>query len=338
MNAIWISRKYNRFLSEFSYHHRLIYSLNHPRIFGLETTNFCNLNCIMCPRDKMTRPKGFMDFELVKSLIDQTCKYSSLVRLHEMGEPLLDKNICKIIDYCAEKKLCAEISTNATVLSESKAREILSSKLHRIILCLDGATKETYEAIRRKANFEQIVENIRTFLLVKKELGNVSLQTQIQIILMKETEREISVFTKNWQDAGADKVVVKKFSTFSNQVEGVKEHSDLSHRYKDKAIEKRYPCSYLWDSVVVLWDGSVVPCCRDFDGKIILGNAKETSLEEIWNGPKMQDLRRKQINGHFGCELCRDCVEWPSKASQRFYPFSWQFADDIRKALCKQKK
>lgn len=289
----------------------------------------------MCPRRKMTRAKGFINFEFVKNVIDQTSKYTSFIRLHEMGEPLLDKNICKIINYCAEKKIQTEISTNITLLSKDKISEILCSRLYKIVLCLDGVTKQTYEKIRVGSDFELTVKNIGNFLKMKKELGRKTPQVHLQIILMNETEREISKFVNEWRNSGVDDVVIKRFSTFSNQVEGIKELSELSHRYKDKTIKRRFPCFYLWDSVVVLWDGKVVPCCRDFNGKIILGDAKKDSLIKIWNGQEMQELRKRQIKGDFDNDLCRDCIEWPAEPCQKFYPVCRHFIDDLKRGIKK---
>ncbi len=52
-------------------------------------------------------------------------------------------------------------------------------------------------------------------------------------------------------------------------------------------------------------DGNVAPCCRSLD---TVGNVKDNTLEEIWNGPNMQELREQFINNERpeGCRLCWD--------------------------------
>lgn len=262
-----------------------------------------------------------MDFNLFKSTIDQTHRKTDYLRLHEMGEPLIDKNIFKFIDYCSEKGIKTEISTNATILSEDAAEKILNSKLDNIILCLDGFTRDVYEKVRSKADFEKTKENIARFLELKNNLKK-RLKVYLQIISMKETEKQISDFIEYWKRYKIDKIIIKKFSTFSNQVESISSLAELKHRYKNKIIKKRPPCYYLWDSVVVLYDGSVVPCCRDYDASYILGNVKNESLNNIWNGKKIKQLRRMHIDGNFNVPLCRDCLEWPEEPYTRLYPLN----------------
>lgn len=326
MNFVYYA---NRFLSKCNYNNRITRVPGLPRIFGIETTNVCNLKCTMCPRTEMTRKRGFMDIALFSSIVDQTCKVNNCVRLHEMGEPLLDKNIFAFIDYCSRKGVETEISTNATLLSEAAAKKILDSRLDNIILCLDGSTKEVYEKIRGKANFEETKENIKKFLQLKKTSGKQKPKVHLQIIAMKETEKEIGEFVDYWNRFDPDDVVVKNFSTFSNQVESIKELSELRHRYKKQVVKDRPPCYYLWDSVVVLQDGKVVPCCRDFDASYVLGNARKESIRSIWNGKRLRLLRKRQINGDFDIPLCRDCVEWPDEPYGRFYPFNKAFSKTI---------
>ena len=62
----------NNFLKEFSYSHRLLKSLGHPKIYQLETTNSCPYRCNMCPRThSMTREQGHMDIGLFRAILDQ---------------------------------------------------------------------------------------------------------------------------------------------------------------------------------------------------------------------------------------------------------------------------
>jgi len=65
-------------------------------------------------------------------------------------------------------------------------------------------------------------------------------------------------------------------------------------------------CRQTATTLLVEWDGTVLPCCRDH---IVLGNLHETSLPEIWNGPAMQALRAsfysRELRPH-----CARCFEF----------------------------
>ena len=58
-------------------------------------------------------------------------------------------------------------------------------------------------------------------------------------------------------------------------------------------------CEYPWTSLTVMADGNVVPCTQIPNNEIVLGNVKEKSLEEIWNGEEYKNLRQMHISGNF---------------------------------------
>jgi len=50
-------------------------------------------------------------------------------------------------------------------------------------------------------------------------------------------------------------------------------------------------CDYPWRTMVILHDGRVVPCCLDYDGKLVVGDVNRQTLAEVWNGPDYTALR-----------------------------------------------
>ena len=95
-----------------------------------------------------------------------------------------------------------------------------------------------------------------------------------------------------------------------------------SNRIGNYLRKKRHPCYELWKRVTILYDGRVVPCCFDFDGELVLGDLKEQSLKEIWNGKKMKNLRRLHLEGKINpINLCRECKEKEGYASFFSNPF-----------------
>jgi sulfatase maturation enzyme AslB (radical SAM superfamily) len=86
-----------------------------PDRLYIESTNICNLSCIMCPtgRKEQVRKKGYIDFELFKSIVDEMAPWVQATTLHIWGEPLMHPKMFDMIDYCRKKGLRSEISTNA---------------------------------------------------------------------------------------------------------------------------------------------------------------------------------------------------------------------------------
>jgi radical SAM protein with 4Fe4S-binding SPASM domain len=92
-----------------------------------------------------------------------------------------------------------------------------------------------------------------------------------------------------------------------------------------------YRCYFPWHSVSILWDGSVVPCCRDYNGVEIIGDLNNQSLEEIWNGEKMKNLRKELVSGRITNKLCNPCQEanWELCELGRHYPLFSLFKNKI---------
>jgi radical SAM protein with 4Fe4S-binding SPASM domain len=76
----------------------------------------------------------------------------------------------------------------------------------------------------------------------------------------------------------------------------------------------------LWESVVIAWDGRVVPCCYDFDASVTLGDLKKQSLREIWNGEAYVAMRTKELNGCNDKSLCRNCNQAPGFRQNPAWP------------------
>ena len=152
-----------------------------PDRMYIESTNLCNLDCVMCPTGlkQISRPKGYMDFDLFKAIVDEMAPHVKATTLHIWGEPLLHPRIYDMIAYCRRHGLHSEISTNATLLDEESSRKIVDGGLGAIYLCLDGATPETYEKVRRRGDFEEARDKI----LVGKQAKSLE-RTQKEI---KET-------------------------------------------------------------------------------------------------------------------------------------------------------
>jgi len=284
-----------------------------PKILNLEVTNFCNLNCPICVA-KSTRKQGFLDLNLLNKIIKENEKVlrNQFIWLHFNGEPLLHPRLSEIIRILKKAGVKTRISTNATLLNKEKSLEIMRAGLDYIVFSVDGSTKETYEKIRRGADFEEVEDNIFGFLGIKKK-KKFKTETQIQIIKMKENEKEIKPFIKKWKKTDIDYINVKSFSTRAWQAEEIREHVNTMGLSKLKnRIHHRSPCFYLWETLIILWNGEVVACCQDLKGDLKIGDLKKENLMEIWNNHKLLKLRRQQLNNDFSMTPCAQCPDWKS--------------------------
>ncbi|HVP12477.1 MAG TPA: radical SAM protein [Phycisphaerae bacterium] len=267
---------------------------SHPAVVGIETTNRCNLDCVMCPRQTMTRPVGDMSPQVFARIIEDIAGKVEFVWLQDYGEPFLNKHIFEFIGTAKDAGLKTGISTNGTVMTDTIIRSICASGLDYIIFALDGATKETYERVRVGANFERVCQNIRDFLAHKNATGS-RIFTVLQCICMEQTQGEIGQFAGAWRIKGVDGLRIRQLT-----------YSGNNGRFRNS--RRGRPCYWLWANPHVKHDGTVVACCQDVDGVLALGNIEEGSFGEIWNGPRMRELRQMHVDGRQDeIPLCRAC-------------------------------
>jgi pyruvate-formate lyase-activating enzyme len=281
---------------------------SYPHRMYLESTNACNLRCIMCPVGcgLSQRKKGMLDWDLFRQVVDEMAPHVTATTLHIWGEPLLHPRIVDMIAYCRQRGLHAEISTNAVLLTPEKSKAILEAGLGAIYMCMDGTKPETYEHVRREASYAQTHANILKFIELRRA-GNYRLPTtKVQIIEIAPTADQIDEFRRLWSIPGVDKVNVKAFDSWGNQIETI---SALRAETKP-ALPPRYHCPNLWYHAHIYWDGTLVCCDRDYDARYPLGNVGD-GVMKAWRGPAMTRLRLKHLNHDLDdVPSCGQCVEW----------------------------
>ena len=294
-----------------SYEFELEQAPTFPDRVYVESTNVCNLDCIMCPTGMHidTRPKGYMEWDLYTAIIDEIAPWAEAVVLHSWGEPLLHKRIIEMIRYAKERDVWVETSTNATLLTEEAARQIIEAGLDRIYLSMDGLTKETYEKVRVKGHYETVLGNIERFLDLKHELGS-PIEADIQIVRLSETDAEVEEFVRRWQSSRADLINIKELDTWGGQIDQVNALAADEEQVDTSVNADRKPCPNLWYHCHIHWDGVLVSCSRDYDAVTPLGNVKNGGVLKTWHGARMRMMRHWHATGNFCAEQCVNCTEW----------------------------
>ena len=84
------------------------------------------------------------------------------------------------------------------------------------------------------------------------------------------------------------------------------DHINIELLMGRNSLPRTSTCRTLWRNLVVTWDGSVVPCCVDMENKLLIGNAKEKTLKDIFNDLPVQHLRKKHLERRYP-EICKYC-------------------------------
>lgn len=291
-----------------------------PLRLWVEIVSTCNLKCVMCPnKDLPENDRGFMDFELFKKIIDEANEFVSEVNLYHRGESLLHPEIEEMIEYAQKKGLYTKIHTNGTLLDDRLINKLLNSGLHKITFSYDAYDKETYEKIRVGASYERVMGNIKRLLELKKE-RNSSINVSIELIAFPNMK---------WRDIkNKRKELSSKFKELPlNGIITRKIHNWGGYLNVRKASNKYSICPFPWNALVILWDGTVLPCTQDFFGDYKVGNAKNTQLKEIWNSEEIKKLRFLLLNGKYNeVKICSDCDRpWRKRFLGVPTEYLWEF-------------
>jgi radical SAM protein with 4Fe4S-binding SPASM domain len=275
----------------------------YPLGVDIGTTNLCNAACIMCPHSKLKK-MGTMDMRLYKKIIDNCAKLNiKMINLSFFGEPFLDKNIIEKIKYAKERKMIVGFYSNASLMTEKLSKEIIEAELDGITISFDGATKETYEKIRKNLKFEMTKKNILNLIKIKNKLNKKNPKINLVLVELEENKKEIKDFYNEWKNK-VDSINIINMRNWANDIQ--KEGTKESFHFNKKM--RRKPCALIWQKMIIDWNGDAVLCCDDWNHSTILGNLKKQTIEEIWKGEKLNKIREAHIRREFWkVPICSGC-------------------------------
>lgn len=278
----------------------------YPHLHQIEPTNHCPYNCIMCPRgEKMNRNKGFMEFDVFRKVMDEVATYpndikSKEIELFHFGESLLNPQITEMNRYATELGLNTVLSVNAIELTHDIAEQLILGNASKIIVSLDGFDAISFQQIRgRMIDYQQAVENIvHTSSLVNSLKSKTKLC--VRMIGMNINAHQTEKFKNFWLEKSIN-AEIRQFFPWTE-----KDLTDLGEYEKYPPF---MPCPFSWQYLAIQWNGDVVTCCRDYNAENKMGNIKELSLFEIWNGNKYKTFRENMVKGTYSSKLCNDCMD-----------------------------
>ena len=167
-----------------------------PVCLYLEVTNRCNLLCETCPRTfEALEPPADMSWELFTRIVDQVPDIARVV-LHGVGEPMLVRDLPRMIRYLKSRGTYVLFNTNGTLLRPAKFQELVDTGLDELRISLDAADRETYKLVRGKDFFDRIVRDVRKFTDYQKSIGSDTPRVSLWLTGLKETVQQLPEFVR----------------------------------------------------------------------------------------------------------------------------------------------
>jgi MoaA/NifB/PqqE/SkfB family radical SAM enzyme len=283
----------------------------HHRDFPITTTivlgNSCNLRCGHCGFHSPSAPSYFsrpeeMSWNIVDNLaMELPLHHGAQVKFGAFEEPLLYyPKFEALVSRLIRRGIEVQLTTNGTLIRSDRME--LRRNLSRLYISLDAATSSTYKRIRGD-DYNRVVSNVLD--LAQRFNGD---KIGVSFIRQPSALGEEQAFVDYWIQK-VDMVILYALDVFNK-----------SGYIIDKPFleppSNRVVCSSPWLETYVMPDGSVSLCCQTImlNGREdipIMGNLKEQSLSEIWNGPKYERYRAALIDEDWDiARICESCSLW----------------------------
>jgi len=213
-----------------------------PTFAAIETTMFCNLKCHFCIQyqDGTTVRGPHMEPETFERVSEVLFPHIESFQPSVSGEPLMSKGLDRVLERARDYGIRTEYYCNGTLLNEKMARLILPT-LGRLNISFDGATKETFEKLRRGAKWETVLANVKGVVAAAKGMA-VEQRPQIGFActLMEPNIRELSNLVDLAAELGLDFVSAAHVlpGTAEVQEESLFHHQELARECIDRAVER----------------------------------------------------------------------------------------------------
>jgi len=121
--------------------HLLQFAKDKKPVVVWNMTQRCNLKCVHCYAHAVepSAHKDPISTDQAKAMIDDLSQFGAPVILFSGGEPLVREDLVDLAKYATSTGMRAVISTNGTLITKAKARELKEVGLSYVGISLDGA-------------------------------------------------------------------------------------------------------------------------------------------------------------------------------------------------------
>jgi radical SAM protein with 4Fe4S-binding SPASM domain len=275
--------------------------LDTPYLVYLDPSNICNFRCPYCPtgNPKMVeqyRRPTMMEYKLYWKIIHDLCDMPQKIktlRLYKNGEPLLNPNIIKMINFAKKSGRFekVDLTTNGSMLSIFMSKMLVQAGLDLAMVSVPTDYTDRY------------VEGVESLYKIGRGVTQVFCKL-IDDGTLTATDRHR--FLNTFGDI-SDRIYIENLSPcWPDYKEGGVHPANVG--LFGQPIENIKVCSYLFYSVAINSDGTVSTCCQDWKHELIIGDLKHESFSDVWNGSRLRAIRLAHLRKErFALPGCWDC-------------------------------
>lgn len=282
-------------------------------------TDGCNLRCPYCYASSEKCLPGEMTTAESMNLVTQAAEMGANVMVFTGGEPMLRKDLFRVVQHAVDSGLKANIITNATMIRKPETAQRFAELFSEVIVSVDGATAATHDRTRGKGSFAKTYQALRL-------LNAAGVKPRINHIVTSDHIDELEEFAAFIQGIDVLSVRLMNHDKLGRGADdefdfGWRDHmrvqqivwgSEVAAKLQPDGPRPVSPCSIKGNcgmggnEIYVNSLGDVYPCKLVTGRAHRAGNLRTQSLSEIFGAPMLRDMRRSTV---FGGDYHADCAK-----------------------------
>lgn len=280
-----------------------------PFTVYIEQTKYCNFKCFYCIHSTRDEANGefralghrmqHMDEVFFEKIIRELKEFPQdgikRIVFSGLGEPLMNPRLPDYVRMTVEAGIAGrvEVITNGLLLTPEKSRALVEAGITNINISVQGLDAAGYEkTCGIRIDFERYLENLK-YLYEHK--GNVQIYIKAIDATLGTKENEEKFF--EIFSPFADRIYIEHLVVMQQQMDGLREIVDGTKNFYGEELDvNRKVCAQSFYFMQIGCEGDIFPCPVPGLGKnLSMGNAKEHTLTEIWNGSRRRGFLRKML-------------------------------------------
>jgi len=301
-----------------------IIPLSHPFTVYIEVTRYCNIKCFYCLQSTRDDSNGamrklglspmHMDFNMYKEAINQLSTFPKGIKrivFSGLGEPLMNPRLPEMVKIAVDSGICdrVEMITNGILLRPSVSDSLVNAGITNINVSIQGVTDEQYKEICGKdIKLQSLIDNL-SYLYNNKKDTTIYIKAIDATLNGKEQEEKFYELFGNI----ADRIYIEHLVVMQQQMDDLKSIVDNTRNfYNEEITSDRDVCAQAFYFLQIGCELDTFPCpVPGLPRKLSMGNMKDNTFLEIWNGSKRKQMLRTMLEFRRNTiPECKDCTSF----------------------------
>jgi radical SAM protein with 4Fe4S-binding SPASM domain len=138
------------------------------------------------------------------------------VFLHGIGEPLLNQELFAIIGHLKSRDAYVLFNSNGILLNDQGRQGLIQAGLDELRISLDAASAQGYQKIRNSDRFDQIVDNLKSFISLQTQQRVSHPKLSLWFLGTRDNIAELPDFVKLAAEIGIEEVYLQRLVYFQD--------------------------------------------------------------------------------------------------------------------------